>query len=155
RALSEPACHFELWAAESCVSQSSDSGITCARHTRKGLSSSGDFGQRLYCGTVEHLSIGRELGPMTGAVPAFFERVPMNDAGHVRAARRSARDRSVVRLVAGELERTLAQDCALTCRDLVNRTDLRWTDILGQILDNPGLPADELPERRAGGQRLA
>jgi hypothetical protein len=82
---------------------------------------------------------------MTAAVPAFFERVPMNDAGHVGAARRSARDRSVVRLVAGELERTLAQDCALACRDLVNRTDLRWTDILGQILDNASCPRTNCP----------
>ena len=51
------------------------------------LNSRFDRGQRMHRGPVDHRPVRHELRPMAGAVPAFFEAVPMDDAAGVSADR--------------------------------------------------------------------
>src|SRR3954453_9216532 len=95
------------------------------------------------------------MGTVAGAVPTFLERIPVDHAPHMGARCRTPDDNSILALIAGHLDRSGPHNCSLAWCNLVDRADLGWTDMLGQMSDRLDLAVHKLRERWSAGERFS
>src|ERR1700729_1760110 len=80
-----------------------------------------DLSQRGYCRSIKGSAVDRELRAVTGAIPAGFERVPVQMTADVRACGRSGVQGVILVAIGRDLGQALSYDRALAGLELVQR----------------------------------
>src|ERR1051325_6607154 len=100
--------------------------------------------QRIDGRRIENAAIDGEVRAMAGAVPADFERIPVQVAAKVGAGGRALIEHAVLAPVGGNFPESVANDGALARLQLVDGTDLARRRIFGKIFDRSRVLGDEV-----------
>jgi hypothetical protein len=99
-----------------------------------------EVGERCPCGTIQGSAVRSKLRTMTRAVPTLLERIPLDDAAHMRAGGRVRMQTSLLVTADGYLFEPAAQQCALAgfeafdIRDIGHREQFRQAAQHGHVL---------------------
>ena len=94
-------------------------------------------------GRVKHRAVWRELRAVAGAVPALLGRIPLHDAAQMRAYGGAAMQLAVEIAADRDLALALADDPTLAGTELGSRIQFGRQDVLGQVLDQRDVFAEE------------